>query len=102
MIFPGICPNNHLRCFGRVSIVPLDRIQWLQLVGSCLGDAVTLQTNAVLEDVLTSFPGVVLFSQAAIHWSRLQYEEQFSRFSNNIGHRSFEDRLCQPLPIDIV
>lgn len=45
----------------------------------------------------TTVPG-----QAAIHWSRLQYEEQFSRFSNNIGHRSFEDRLCQPLPIDIV
>lgn len=35
-------------------------------------------------------------------WSAEKYAAVFSPFSDNIGGRSFQERLCLPVPIDVV
>lgn len=42
------------------------------------------------------------FCEVALDWSKGKYAEVFSRFSDNIAGQSFQDRLCQHMPIDAV
>ncbi|XP_029824352.3 N-acetylglucosamine-1-phosphotransferase subunits alpha/beta [Ixodes scapularis] len=42
------------------------------------------------------------FCEVALDWSKGKYAEVFSRFSDNIAGQSFQDRLCQHVPIDAV
>eukprot|EP00047_Mylnosiga_fluctuans_P003985 m.232102 g.232102 ORF g.232102 m.232102 type:complete len:1323 (+) comp12300_c0_seq1:20-3988(+) len=42
------------------------------------------------------------FGEMAVEWSRQKYELRFNTMFDNIGGRSFQDRLCLPQPIDIV
>ncbi|XP_006821287.1 N-acetylglucosamine-1-phosphotransferase subunits alpha/beta-like [Saccoglossus kowalevskii] len=55
------------------------------------------------------FGGVVLvlisalqFGEVAMEWSKVQYEVIFSIYSDNLVSRSFQDRMCLPVPIDVV
>lgn len=58
---------------------------------------------------IVSLAGLVIFvvsafrfCEVALDWSRDKYAEVFSRFSDNIAGQSFQDRLCQHMPIDAV
>ncbi|XP_041367858.1 N-acetylglucosamine-1-phosphotransferase subunits alpha/beta-like isoform X2 [Gigantopelta aegis] len=42
------------------------------------------------------------FGETALEWSREKYAAVFNSYSDNIGGRSFRQRLCLPVPIDIV
>jgi UDP-N-acetylglucosamine-lysosomal-enzyme len=42
------------------------------------------------------------FGEVALEWSMNQYATAFNSYHDNIAGRSFADRLCAPLPIDIV
>lgn len=44
----------------------------------------------------------VHFGETLITWNYYRYISSFNSFADNIGHRSYRDRLCLPLPIDIV
>ncbi|CAN7998761.1 unnamed protein product, partial [Ixodes hexagonus] len=44
----------------------------------------------------------VRFCEVALDWSKGKYAEVFNRFSDNIAGQSFQDRLCQHVPIDAV
>ncbi|XP_014676988.1 PREDICTED: N-acetylglucosamine-1-phosphotransferase subunits alpha/beta-like [Priapulus caudatus] len=59
--------------------------------------------------ILLCFGGVVLvivsalqFGEAALEWSKDQYDAVFHSFSDNLVGRSLQNRLCQPVPIDVV
>lgn len=47
---------------------------------------------------------VMLFQlgEVLVSWSTEKYAAMFNPFSDNIGGRSFKDRLCLPVPIDVV
>ncbi|KJE88467.1 N-acetylglucosamine-1-phosphate transferase [Capsaspora owczarzaki ATCC 30864] len=42
------------------------------------------------------------FGESWMEWSTAKYEERFSAFTDNLAGRSFQARLCSPMPIDIV
>ncbi|XP_033105239.1 N-acetylglucosamine-1-phosphotransferase subunits alpha/beta-like isoform X2 [Anneissia japonica] len=55
------------------------------------------------------FTGVVLvlvsafqFGEVALEWSQDQYSALFNVYHDNIGGKLFQDRMCLPIPIDIV
>ncbi|XP_077995035.1 N-acetylglucosamine-1-phosphotransferase subunits alpha/beta-like [Glandiceps talaboti] len=59
--------------------------------------------------MLLCFGGVLLtlisafqFGEVALEWSKVQYEVLFSIYSDNLVSRSFQDRMCLPVPIDVV
>ena len=45
---------------------------------------------------------VFQFSEVLIIWSSEKYAAVFNSFSDNIGGKSLQKRLCLPLPIDVV
>ncbi|XP_043822788.1 N-acetylglucosamine-1-phosphotransferase subunits alpha/beta isoform X2 [Dromiciops gliroides] len=55
------------------------------------------------------FGGVVLmivsafqFGEVVLEWSRDQYHVLFDSYRDNIAGKSFQNRLCLPMPIDVV
>ncbi|KAL5007073.1 hypothetical protein ScPMuIL_015879 [Solemya velum] len=59
--------------------------------------------------LLTIVIGVILITVSAFHfgetvfdWSKEKYASVFNSFSDNIAGRSFRERLCLPVPIDVV
>uniref|UniRef100_A0A3B3ZEF4 N-acetylglucosamine-1-phosphotransferase subunits alpha/beta n=1 Tax=Periophthalmus magnuspinnatus TaxID=409849 RepID=A0A3B3ZEF4_9GOBI len=55
------------------------------------------------------FGGIVLmivsafqFGEVAMEWSRDQYHVLFDSYRDNVGGKSFQSRLCLPMPIDVV
>ncbi|XP_067654930.1 N-acetylglucosamine-1-phosphotransferase subunits alpha/beta-like isoform X2 [Haliotis asinina] len=42
------------------------------------------------------------FGEAVVDWSREKYAAVFNSFSDNVAGRSFRQRLCLPVPIDVV
>ncbi|XP_072311225.1 N-acetylglucosamine-1-phosphotransferase subunits alpha/beta [Eucyclogobius newberryi] len=55
------------------------------------------------------FGGLVLmivsafqFGEVAMEWSRDQYHVLFDSYRDNVGGKSFQSRLCLPMPIDVV
>ncbi|CAL8242535.1 unnamed protein product [Merluccius merluccius] len=55
------------------------------------------------------FGGLVLmivsafqFGEVLVEWSRDQYHVLFDSYRDNIGGKSFQSRLCLPMPIDVV
>ncbi|XP_040263582.1 N-acetylglucosamine-1-phosphotransferase subunits alpha/beta [Bufo bufo] len=55
------------------------------------------------------FGGMVLmivsalqFGEVVLEWSRDQYHVLFDTYRDNIGGKSFQNRLCLPMPIDVV
>ncbi|KAM3926344.1 N-acetylglucosamine-1-phosphotransferase subunits alpha/beta [Leptodactylus fuscus] len=55
------------------------------------------------------FGGMVLmivsalqFGEVVLEWSRDQYHVLFDTYRDNIAGKSFQDRLCLPMPIDVV
>ncbi|XP_012859512.2 N-acetylglucosamine-1-phosphotransferase subunits alpha/beta [Echinops telfairi] len=50
------------------------------------------------ENLVSSF----LFPQVVLEWSRDQYHVLFDSYRDNIAGKSFQNRLCLPMPIDVV
>ncbi|KAM3858748.1 N-acetylglucosamine-1-phosphotransferase subunits alpha/beta [Diretmus argenteus] len=55
------------------------------------------------------FGGLVLmivsafqFGEVVVEWSRDQYHVLFDSYRDNLGGKSFQSRLCLPMPIDVV
>uniref|UniRef100_A0A674MU41 N-acetylglucosamine-1-phosphotransferase subunits alpha/beta n=1 Tax=Takifugu rubripes TaxID=31033 RepID=A0A674MU41_TAKRU len=55
------------------------------------------------------FGGLVLmivsafqFGEVVVEWSRDQYHVMFDSYRDNLGGKSFQSRLCLPMPIDVV
>lgn len=55
------------------------------------------------------FGGLVLmivsafqFGEVVVEWSRDQYHVMFDSYRDNVGGKSFQSRLCLPMPIDVV
>ncbi|XP_011645011.1 N-acetylglucosamine-1-phosphotransferase subunits alpha/beta [Pogonomyrmex barbatus] len=48
------------------------------------------------------FIGIVHFGEVWLVWSKEQYEAVFHSFNDNILGRSFQKKLCQHVPIDVV
>ncbi|XP_066525659.1 N-acetylglucosamine-1-phosphotransferase subunits alpha/beta [Hoplias malabaricus] len=55
------------------------------------------------------FGGIVLmivsafqFGEVVVEWSRDQYHVLFDSYRDNVGGKSFQTRLCLPMPIDVV
>ncbi|XP_040030053.2 N-acetylglucosamine-1-phosphotransferase subunits alpha/beta isoform X1 [Gasterosteus aculeatus] len=55
------------------------------------------------------FGGMVLmivsafqFGEVVVEWSRDQYHVLFDSYRDNVGGKSFQSRLCLPMPIDVV
>lgn len=55
------------------------------------------------------FGGIVLmivsafqFGEVVVEWSRDQYHVLFDSYRDNVGGKSFQRRLCLPMPIDVV
>ncbi|XP_061570487.1 N-acetylglucosamine-1-phosphotransferase subunits alpha/beta [Cololabis saira] len=55
------------------------------------------------------FGGLVLmivsafqFGEVVLEWSRDQYHVLFDSYRDNVGGKSFQSRLCLPMPIDVV
>ncbi|KAL4612671.1 N-acetylglucosamine-1-phosphotransferase subunits alpha/beta [Arapaima gigas] len=55
------------------------------------------------------FAGVVLmivsafqFGEVVVEWSRDQYHVLFDSYRDNVAGKSFQNRLCLPMPIDVV
>ncbi|XP_062373984.1 N-acetylglucosamine-1-phosphotransferase subunits alpha/beta isoform X1 [Sardina pilchardus] len=55
------------------------------------------------------FGGIVLmivsafqFGEVVVEWSRDQYHVLFDSYRDNVAGRSFQTRLCLPMPIDVV
>ncbi|XP_028256463.1 N-acetylglucosamine-1-phosphotransferase subunits alpha/beta [Parambassis ranga] len=55
------------------------------------------------------FGGIVLmivsafqFGEVVVEWSRDQYHVLFDSYRDNVGGKSFQSRLCLPMPIDVV
>uniref|UniRef100_A0A3P8VBN5 N-acetylglucosamine-1-phosphotransferase subunits alpha/beta n=1 Tax=Cynoglossus semilaevis TaxID=244447 RepID=A0A3P8VBN5_CYNSE len=55
------------------------------------------------------FGGIVLmivsafqFGEVLVEWSRDQYHVLFDSYRDNVGGKSFQSRLCLPMPIDVV
>ncbi|XP_045928385.1 N-acetylglucosamine-1-phosphotransferase subunits alpha/beta isoform X1 [Micropterus dolomieu] len=55
------------------------------------------------------FGGLVLmivsafqFGEVLVEWSRDQYHVLFDSYRDNVGGKSFQSRLCLPMPIDVV
>ena len=51
---------------------------------------------------LFSFISVIQFGEVALEWSVVRYQKTLFPHVDNILHKSFQERLCLPLPIDIV
>ncbi|KAK3088613.1 hypothetical protein FSP39_021285 [Pinctada imbricata] len=59
--------------------------------------------------LISVFVSLVIIIAAAFHfgetlldWSHEKYAAVFNSFSDNIAEKSFRERLCQPVPIDVV
>lgn len=52
--------------------------------------------------LIFGFVSVVQFGEIALEWSILRYQKTLFPYVDNILHKSFQDRLCLPLPIDVV
>ncbi|XP_061662989.1 N-acetylglucosamine-1-phosphotransferase subunits alpha/beta isoform X2 [Syngnathoides biaculeatus] len=55
------------------------------------------------------FGGIVLmivsafqFGEVVVEWSRDQYHVLFDSYRDNLGGKSYQSRLCLPMPIDVV
>jgi len=53
--------------------------------------AVVITLNSALE-----------FGESLVEWSQSTYLSNFQQFKDNVGGESYQDRLCLPVPIDIV
>ncbi|XP_053720050.1 N-acetylglucosamine-1-phosphotransferase subunits alpha/beta isoform X2 [Synchiropus splendidus] len=42
------------------------------------------------------------FGEVVVEWSRDQYHVLFDSYRDNLGGKSFQSRLCLPMPIDVV
>ncbi|KAM9582192.1 N-acetylglucosamine-1-phosphotransferase subunits alpha/beta isoform 1-T1 [Guaruba guarouba] len=42
------------------------------------------------------------FGEVVLEWSRDQYHVMFDSYRDNVAGRSFQNRLCLPMPIDVV
>lgn len=42
------------------------------------------------------------FGETVVEWSNEKYAQVFNSYSDNIAGKSFRERLCSPLPIDVV
>lgn len=42
------------------------------------------------------------FGEVVVEWSRDQYHVLFDSYRDNVGGKSFQSRLCLPMPIDVV
>ncbi|XP_015673724.1 N-acetylglucosamine-1-phosphotransferase subunits alpha/beta [Protobothrops mucrosquamatus] len=56
----------------------------------CLGGIVLLIVSALQ------------FGEVALEWSRDQYHVLFDSYRDNVAGKSFQNRLCLPMPIDVV
>ncbi|XP_066490212.1 N-acetylglucosamine-1-phosphotransferase subunits alpha/beta isoform X2 [Tiliqua scincoides] len=56
----------------------------------CLGGLVLLLVSALQ------------FGEVVLEWSRDQYHVLFDSYRDNVGGKSFQNRLCLPMPIDVV
>ncbi len=52
--------------------------------------------------LLLSFVSVIQFGEVALEWSVVRYQKTLFPYMDNILHKSYQNRLCLPLPIDIV
>ncbi|XP_070534877.1 N-acetylglucosamine-1-phosphotransferase subunits alpha/beta-like isoform X2 [Ptychodera flava] len=52
--------------------------------------------------VLLTLISAFQFGEVALEWSKVQYEVLFSIYSDNIVSKSFQERMCLPVPIDVV
>lgn len=52
--------------------------------------------------LLFGFVSIVQFGEVALEWSVVRYQKTLFPYVDNILHKSFQDRLCLPLPIDVV
>ncbi|XP_028409646.1 N-acetylglucosamine-1-phosphotransferase subunits alpha/beta-like [Dendronephthya gigantea] len=51
---------------------------------------------------LLGFVSVLQFGEVVLEWSVVRYQKTLFPYVDNILHKSFQDRLCLPLPIDVV
>eukprot|EP00117_Sycon_ciliatum_P012243 scpid10762/ scgid2510/ N-acetylglucosamine-1-phosphotransferase subunits alpha/beta; GlcNAc-1-phosphotransferase subunits alpha/beta; Stealth protein GNPTAB; UDP-N-acetylglucosamine-1-phosphotransferase subunits alpha/beta; N-acetylglucosamine-1-phosphotransferase subunit alpha; N-acetylglucosamine-1-phosphotransferase subunit beta len=56
----------------------------------------------LLGGVLFAFIAILHLGEVALQWSMDQYAAQFSLYHDNIVGDTFQDKLCSPLPIDVV
>ncbi|XP_046849520.1 N-acetylglucosamine-1-phosphotransferase subunits alpha/beta-like isoform X2 [Xenia sp. Carnegie-2017] len=52
--------------------------------------------------LLLVFISALQFGEAAFEWSVIRYKNILFPYADNILHKSFQGRLCLPMPIDIV
>ena len=52
--------------------------------------------------LLFGFVSIIQFGEVALEWSVVRYQKTLFPYVDNILHKSFQNRLCLPLPIDIV
>lgn len=52
--------------------------------------------------LLLGFVSVLQFGEVVLEWSVVRYQKTLFPYVDNILHKSFQDRLCLPLPIDVV
>ena len=48
------------------------------------------------------FLSIIQFGEIALEWSVAKYQTTLYTYRDNILHKSYQDRLCLPLPIDVV
>lgn len=51
---------------------------------------------------LLGFLSILQFGEVALEWSVARYQRTIFPYDDNILHKSYQDRLCLPLPIDVV
>lgn len=56
--------------------------------------------------IFGAFVGITVtsfyFGEAVVEWSNEKYAQVFNSYSDNIAGKSYRERLCSPLPIDVV
>uniref|UniRef100_A0A663LM78 N-acetylglucosamine-1-phosphotransferase subunits alpha/beta n=1 Tax=Athene cunicularia TaxID=194338 RepID=A0A663LM78_ATHCN len=52
--------------------------------------------------MISSVLCLVFFLQVVLEWSRDQYHVMFDSYRDNVAGKSFQNRLCLPMPIDVV
>eukprot|EP00054_Salpingoeca_dolichothecata_P026886 m.194338 g.194338 ORF g.194338 m.194338 type:complete len:1063 (-) comp25794_c0_seq7:1091-4279(-) len=55
-----------------------------------------------LAGVVLTLISAFQFGEVFIQWSKQKYAAQFSIFTDNVAATSFQERLCSPVPIDVV
>ncbi|EDV28564.1 uncharacterized protein TRIADDRAFT_51611 [Trichoplax adhaerens] len=67
---------------------------------SCLSSryGITLSIVGFILALIFSFE----LGELAIKWSKVQYASTFDSFYDNLAGQSYQDRICTPMPIDVV